>query len=60
MPVPEPLVRKHFTEIVSCLQYLKSKRTCHGDIKPKNILIDRNNKAYLNDSFFINGGRIAF
>lgn len=39
---------------------MKNKGTCHGDLKPKNILIDRNRKVFLTDSFFINGGRISY
>jgi serine/threonine protein kinase len=42
------------------LEYLKSEGTCHGDVKPKNILIDKTGTAYLLDSYFINGGRVAF
>lgn len=59
-PVPEPLVRKYFSDIVSCLEYLRSGGTCHGDIKPTNILISQSNRAYLADSYFINSGRIAY
>lgn len=59
-PVPENLIRKYFAEVVSCLEFLKNRGTCHGDVKPKNILIDRNKKAFLTDSFFINGGRISY
>lgn len=59
-PVPEPLIRKYFSDAVSCLEYLRSKGTCHGDIKPTNILINQNGRAFLADSYFINGGRISY
>lgn len=59
MPMPEQIVRKYFGEVVSCLEYLAQKGTYHGDVKPRNIIID-NNKAYLTDSYFANGGRIAY
>lgn len=59
MPMPEQLLRKYFGEVVSCLDYLAQKGTYHGDVKPKNILIDRN-RACLSDSYFANGGRIAY
>lgn len=58
--MPENLVRKYFYNVVSCLEYLRIHGTCHGDIKPKNILINKDKQAFLADSYFINGGRIAF
>jgi serine/threonine protein kinase len=54
------LLRKYFSDVVSCLEYLRSKGTCHGDIKAKTILISSNGRAFLADSFFINGGKISY
>lgn len=46
--------------VVSCLIYLKTKGTCHGDIKPESIYFDSLGKVKLLDSFFMNGGRTAY
>lgn len=53
-------VRQIFHDIVSCLQYLKQNNTCHGDIKPKNVLISSQGKAFLADSYLINRGRVSY
>ena len=42
------------------MNYLKNGGTCHGDIKPENILFDSQGKAFLLDSYFIKNGRMAF
>lgn len=58
-PVPEPLVRTYFSQIVSCLEYLQAQKTCHGDVKPTTILI-KDNQAFLADSYFIHGGKVSY
>lgn len=58
--MPEKLVRKYFAEVASCLEYLKNRKTCHGDVKPKNILIDNMGRAFLTDSYFMNGGKVSY
>ena len=61
-PFPEAELRKAFAAVVKCLIYLQKNQTCHGDIKPQNILFDSKqpeNNAYLLDSYFINGGKMA-
>ena len=61
-PFPETELRKAFAGVVQCLKYLQENQTCHGDIKPQNILFDfkqPENNAYLLDSYFINGGKMA-
>lgn len=45
---------------MKCLIYLKSKQTCHGDIKSSNILFDNLGNVKLLDSYFINGGKTSF
>ena len=60
MPFPENEIRRIFFDIVSCLSYLKKNGTCHGDIKPKNILFGSNGAAFLGDSYFMNRGRVAY
>lgn len=42
------------------LQYLKSKGTCHGDIKPSNILYDHMGVIKIIDSYFVSGGKTAY
>jgi serine/threonine protein kinase len=42
------------------LEYLKNKKTCHGDIKAKTILISSNGRAFLADSYFLNGGKVSY
>jgi serine/threonine protein kinase len=58
--LPEQLIRKYFSDVVSCLEYLKTKGTCHGDIKANTILINPNGRAFLADSYFIHGGKISY
>jgi len=54
------MLRKYFYDVVSCLSYLKSKGSCHGDIKAKTVLISPNGRAFLADSYFINGGKVSY
>lgn len=60
MPFPEAGVRKIFFDVVSCLLFLRQNGTCHGDIKPKNILFGSSGRPFLADSWFMNRGRIAY
>jgi serine/threonine protein kinase len=39
---------------------LKLKGTCHGDIKPSNILYDHLGVIKLIDSYFVSGGKTAY
>ena len=61
-PFPELELRRAFSGVVMCLKYLEENQTCHGDVKPQNILFDwkqPESNAYLLDSYFINGGKMS-
>ena len=47
--IPQPFVIKVFREILEGLMYLKSKKILHRDIKPDNILFDKNYTAKISD-----------
>lgn len=45
----EALIRDIFTQIYEAVIYLFNNRICHCDLKPQNILIDRNHRVKLID-----------
>lgn len=47
--LPEPLVLRYIKQIGEALAFVHQKNILHLDIKPSNILIDRNNNARLID-----------
>lgn len=58
--VPEREIVRVFGAVVSVLDFLAKNGTCHGDVKPSNIVFDQTNTPKLMDSYFINGGKTAY
>lgn len=48
-PIPENIAAKYISQISDALEYLHRKNILHLDIKPSNILINRNQEAILID-----------
>ncbi len=40
---------KHFNQIINAMQFIYKNKKHHGDIKPNNILLDKNNNIKLSD-----------
>lgn len=47
--LPESLVMNYLQQLLSALQVVHEKNIWHLDIKPENIMVDRNNHVYLID-----------
>lgn len=56
----EAEIRRIFATVVEVLKYLGEKGSCHGDIKPSNILYDHLGTIKLIDSYFVSGGKTAY
>lgn len=41
VPIPEPLARKYFYDVIAGLTYLHHHKVLHRDIKPSNMLLDK-------------------
>jgi serine/threonine protein kinase len=48
-PIPEGQIAQYFYDIVQGLQYLHGKKIAHRDIKPDNILLDKDGKSKIAD-----------
>ena len=59
-PIAEREICRIFHDVVSCLHYLHSMKTLHGDIKVSNIFMDKNRNVKLTDSFFLKQGKTAY
>jgi serine/threonine protein kinase len=60
LEIPEKDICNIFGKIVEVLRYLQNNNTCHGDIKPSNILLDHIGTIKLIDSYFVSGGKTAY
>lgn len=60
LEISESEICRIFGVVVEVLRYLKEKGTCHGDIKPSNILYDYMGVIKLIDSYFVSGGKTAY
>lgn len=49
-----------FVTVAEVLKYLRDHQTCHGDVKPSNILLDHIGNIKLIDSYFVSGGKTAY
>ena len=47
--LPETRVRNYILQLIDCLQYIHSCHIIHHDIKPENLLIDKDDVLYLID-----------
>jgi serine/threonine protein kinase len=48
-PLPPQLVKSYLFQIISAIKYCHSKRILHRDLKPQNLLIDKNGMIKLAD-----------
>jgi serine/threonine protein kinase/outer membrane protein assembly factor BamB len=48
-PLPLPTIVSYVTQVASALQYAHDKKLIHQDIKPENMLLDRDNTLVLSD-----------
>ena len=48
-PLPPQLVKSYLYQITSAIKYCHSKRILHRDLKPQNLLIDKNGVIKLAD-----------
>lgn len=58
--IPEKDICKIFAAVAEVLKYLQDNKTCHGDVKPSNILLDHIGSIKLIDSYFVSGGKTAY
>ena len=60
LEIPEKEILRIFECVVRGLSFLAERGSCHGDVKPSNILFDHLQTPKLIDSYFVSGGKTAY